>query len=113
MIQDITPCTINLQTLADDDPIHDTLLLCYGEPIDPKNGKDIIIGNNIWGVNGTSVSIAGESPNQGHDYGEPITNGNKLWGATLHDYSDNTSSINGRTSSLESNYWKLYLLVAT
>ncbi|KAL7579143.1 hypothetical protein ACA910_019168 [Epithemia clementina (nom. ined.)] len=82
----ITPSTINLQTLADDDPIHDTLLLCYGEPIDPNNGKDIIIGNNIWGVNITSVS---------HDYGEPITIGNKLWGATLHDYSDNTSSING------------------
>ncbi|KAL7570061.1 hypothetical protein ACA910_017097 [Epithemia clementina (nom. ined.)] len=79
-------CTINLQTLADDDPIHD---------IDPNNGKDIIIGNNIWGVNITPVSIAGESPNQGHDYGEPITIGNKLWGATLHDYSDNTSSING------------------
>ncbi|KAL7576487.1 hypothetical protein ACA910_017991 [Epithemia clementina (nom. ined.)] len=91
----ITPSKINLQTLADDDPIHATLLLCYGEPIDPNNGKDIIIGNNIWGVNITPVSIAGESPNQGHDYGEPITIGNKLWGATLHDYSDNTSSING------------------
>ncbi|KAL7568552.1 hypothetical protein ACA910_002664 [Epithemia clementina (nom. ined.)] len=103
--QDITASTINLQTLADDDPIHDTLLSCYGETIDPKNGNDIIIGNNIWGVNSTSVSIAGESPNQGHDYGEPITIGNKLWGATLPYHNDDTSFINGETILIDKKLW--------
>ncbi|KAL7568935.1 hypothetical protein ACA910_000679 [Epithemia clementina (nom. ined.)] len=91
--QDTTANMINLQTIADNDPIHDSS--CYGEAIDPNDGETIIIGNSLWGVNSTSASIAGESPNQGHDYGEPITIGNKLWGATLPDYSDNTSSING------------------
>ncbi|KAL7573386.1 hypothetical protein ACA910_006495 [Epithemia clementina (nom. ined.)] len=59
---------INLQTIADDDPSND--------------GKTIIIGNNLWGVNSTSAPITGETPSQGHNYGEPITIGNKLWGAT-------------------------------
>ncbi|KAL7580898.1 hypothetical protein ACA910_001167 [Epithemia clementina (nom. ined.)] len=115
--QDTNANMINLQTIADDDPIHDTLLSCYGEIIignniwgvnsysDTNNGKDIIIGNYIWGVNSTSVSIAGESPNQGHDYGEPITIGNKLWGAPLPYQNDDTSFIKGETILIDKKLW--------
>ncbi|KAL7556406.1 hypothetical protein ACA910_013048 [Epithemia clementina (nom. ined.)] len=69
---------INLQTIADDDPTYDSSY--YGEAIDSNDGKTINIGN--WGINSTSAPITGETLSQGHDYGEPITIGNKLWGAT-------------------------------
>ncbi|KAL7568230.1 hypothetical protein ACA910_004228 [Epithemia clementina (nom. ined.)] len=89
--QDTTAHMINLQTIADNDLIHDILSSCYREAIDPNDEENIIIGNNLWGVNSTSAFTAGKSPNQGHDYGEHITIGNKLWEATY------TSFLNGET----------------
>ncbi|KAL7574189.1 hypothetical protein ACA910_014864 [Epithemia clementina (nom. ined.)] len=78
---------INLQ----DDPMYNSSY--YGETIDSNDGKTIIFGNNLWGVNSTSVSIAGETPSQGHDYGEPITIGNKLWGASPSHVCPSTSHL--------------------